>query len=165
MKSILLLIAIAVIYFILRREFQRNPAQFTRRFAFALIAFLLVGLLLLAFTGRLHWLFALFGAALPFVGKLSSYFRAWPSVMALHSLWKKLGGANYQTSDARSDTSMMSREEALKVLGLHGNPDKQEILESYKKLMQKLHPDKGGNEYMAAKLNEARTRLLKDLDY
>ena len=165
MKSILLLIAIAVIYFILRREYQRNPAQFTRRFALALIALLFLGLLILVFTGKLHWFFALFGAALPFIGKASSFLRAWPSVLALHALWKKHTGTDYQTSEAKTAQGSMTREEALKILGLEGHPDNEEVLAAYKRLMQKLHPDKGGNEYMAAKLNEARACLLKDQGY
>lgn len=56
-------------------------------------------------------------------------------------------------------TSEMSVEEALQVMGLKGTPSKQDITEAYRKIMQKLHPDRGGNEYFAAKVNQAREIL------
>ncbi|KKN71407.1 hypothetical protein LCGC14_0421290 [marine sediment metagenome] len=39
----------------------------------------------------------------------------------------------------------MSREEAIRILGLKGNPDKQHIKKAYKKKAHLLHPDKGGD--------------------
>ena len=65
----------------------------------------------------------------------------------------------YQQSNIQSDT--MSIAEALQVLGIEGDPDEEGITNAYRKLMQKLHPDRGGNQYFAAKANQAREVLLK----
>jgi hypothetical protein len=54
----------------------------------------------------------------------------------------------------------MSVAEALQILGLDKDPSNEEITKSYRKIMQQLHPDRGGNQYFAAKANEARKVLL-----
>lgn len=60
-----------------------------------------------------------------------------------------------QTVDAN-----LSADEAWQVLGLEPGADKESILKAHKRLIQKLHPDRGGNEYLAAKVNAARDKLL-----
>ncbi|MEX2353497.1 MAG: molecular chaperone DnaJ, partial [Gammaproteobacteria bacterium] len=57
-------------------------------------------------------------------------------------------------------SSGMTENEALQVLGLSGTPTKEEITGAYRKTMQHLHPDRGGNDYFAAKANEARETLM-----
>ncbi|MBT4520817.1 MAG: molecular chaperone DnaJ [Halieaceae bacterium] len=53
----------------------------------------------------------------------------------------------------------MSRKEALLVLGLGENASTEDIVSAHRKLMQKLHPDRGGNDYLAAKINQAKDLL------
>ena len=57
--------------------------------------------------------------------------------------------------------SVSSAQEAYEILGLEDGASEAEIQAAYKKLMQKVHPDKEGSEWMAAKLNAARDLLLK----
>ena len=51
-------------------------------------------------------------------------------------------------------------DEAWRILGLDKGASREEILLAHKRLMQRLHPDRGGNDYLAAKVNAARDRLL-----
>jgi DnaJ homolog subfamily C member 19 len=57
----------------------------------------------------------------------------------------------------------MSRADALDILGLDPQPSRDEILAAHRRLIQKLHPDRGGTTYLAAQLNAAKERLLADL--
>ena len=163
MRAILGICAIAVVYFILRAEYRRNPSNFTRRFLYTAIAFFLIALAILTLTGRLNWLLALGAALIPFVLKLVSLTRYFPVLISLKNFYSRLkSGTTGQKDEAATQQGSMTRTEALQVLGLQGNPQPEEIIQAYKRLIQKIHPDKGGNHYLAAKLNEAKERLLAD---
>lgn len=54
----------------------------------------------------------------------------------------------------------MRRAEALAVLGLDEKATDEDIVNAHRKLMQKLHPDRGGNDYLASKINQAKDELL-----
>ncbi len=54
----------------------------------------------------------------------------------------------------------MDRNEALAVLGLAEGASEEDIVAAHRKLIQKIHPDRGGNNYLAAKINQAKDLLL-----
>ena len=60
-----------------------------------------------------------------------------------------------------SSTADMSVEEARKILGVGANATRQEIDRAYKVQIKAVHPDHGGSDYLAAKLNGARSLLLR----
>jgi len=60
----------------------------------------------------------------------------------------------------RPEPERMSRQDALKILGLGESPSDEEIKEAHRKLMMKHHPDLGGTDYFAAKINQAKEVLL-----
>ena len=54
----------------------------------------------------------------------------------------------------------MSRQEAYSVLGLKPGASNDDIKAAHKRLMKDFHPDKGGSDYLAAKINAAKDILL-----
>ncbi len=60
----------------------------------------------------------------------------------------------------RREQGPMSRDEALMILALLDGASDDDIRAAHRRLMLQNHPDKGGSDYLAAKINEARDTLL-----
>ena len=65
-------------------------------------------------------------------------------------------------SGGKGSTSLsaMDKGEAMAILGLEEPFTAKEVRQAHRSLMGKFHPDKGGNTYLATKLNNARDLLL-----
>ncbi|MEI9993878.1 MAG: DnaJ domain-containing protein [Rhizomicrobium sp.] len=62
--------------------------------------------------------------------------------------------------DPATRRGTMTRAEALAVLGLEEGATEDDIKAAYLRLIQQNHPDRGGSNYLAAKINEAKDVLL-----
>ena len=72
--------------------------------------------------------------------------------------WSDEGTTRQRPSAERE----MDQQQALAVLGLSSGASKEQIVDAHRRLMQKLHPDRGGSDYLAATLNLAKRVLLGD---
>lgn len=71
--------------------------------------------------------------------------------------------AEQSSMGAAPDLGHINREQAYAILGLPVGASRAEIQAAYRRLIQRLHPDQGGSEYLAACLNQARDLLLGDV--
>lgn len=74
--------------------------------------------------------------------------------------WRERDFEPEQESQSAPASGSMTREDAFKVLGLEPTATREEIIEAHRRLMQKLHPDRGGSDFLAAKINQAKDILL-----
>ena len=54
----------------------------------------------------------------------------------------------------------MTRDEAFAVLGLRPGASEKEIRDAHRRLMRAAHPDTGGSDWLAARINQARDILI-----
>jgi DnaJ-domain-containing protein 1 len=81
----------------------------------------------------------------------------------IHPDWRdELAGERAAGSGggARPASGDVTVEEAYAILGLAPGADAEAIKEAHRRLMVKLHPDHGGSDYLATKINRARDVLL-----
>lgn len=116
---------------------------------------LLVVLTLLVVTGRLHWLLGAIGAILPFVRRLLA---ATLTLAPLLTRWRRREQAD---GERPPHSPQLERNEAYQILGLAPGASIDEIRSAHRSLIQKLHPDRGGSAYLAARINQAKDLLLK----
>ena len=69
-----------------------------------------------------------------------------------------IGAGNPGSSPPRSGP--MTRDEAYAVLGLRPGASEPDIRNAHRRLMRGAHPDAGGSDWLAARINQARDILL-----
>lgn len=145
MPYILLVLGLLIGAYALYRFFLRaDVRQIKALFLMIVCLVLAIALFFMAITGRLPAAIALIAALIPFaIGYIRNKYGA------------TAGGA-----EAKETPVVGSHAEALEVLGLEDGASEGEVQAAYKRLMQKVHPDHEGSEWMAAKLNAARDLLL-----
>ena len=152
----IVLTLLALLVFLLR-GFPSTPAaviknRFKQIIWLAAIAVVLVMLI----SGKLNSLFAILGLALAFLVRyIPIILRYAPQ---LHKLWQMFGQKN--TSQTAATSHKMSRTEAFKVLGLAADATEADIILAHRKLISRIHPDKGGSAYLAAQINLAKQILI-----
>jgi hypothetical protein len=141
------LIALIVVVAFLRLGAGRDPGFLMRLARPAGIAVLVVLTLFFALTER--WIPAVFLAGIGW--SLYTRGRAVPE-----------GWFPRDEPKPRDMGPGMSSDEALKILGLAPDADADAVRAAHKRLIMQNHPDRGGSDYLAAKINEAKDVLLGD---
>jgi len=248
LRVLIFVLVVATIFWV-RQKISRLPAA-QRRLALRQAIFVTIGvvLILLVATGRVHWLFALFGALLPFAQRVvallrfGQMFKNSPlgqifssrangtgnrdnphsaietdylrmrldhrngelsgtvlkgkyhgrelnelNLSALlellrelrvqdeesaslleayldrtHADWRDNTGENTYHNEQNQEfvRGKMSIAEACQILGVEEADNAETVRAAHKRLIQKMHPDRGGSNYLATKINQAKDVLL-----
>ena len=168
MARIAVLLAITILGFLLWQELKKSAPERRRKLLLRGGFFALIGILLiLEATGRVHWVMAAVAAALPFIKVLFGlllrglpFLQVWQKHRQTGQEQSNQEQSNQKNSSPAQTSSEITKEEAWQLLGLEPSASREDIIQAHKRLIQKVHPDRGGNDYLAAKLNAARDLLL-----
>lgn len=77
-----------------------------------------------------------------------------------HSAWRGSDDKASTSSGSTESEAIMTESLALDILGLEKGASREDVVKAHRHLMQKMHPDRGGSDYLAQRINAARDFLV-----
>lgn len=162
MARLIILIAVLAIALILWHKISRASGQQRKTLIlWSVIGGVLAVFALLAVTGHLNLITAVIAGAIALLPKLLHFARYLPYISRLFAQKGQPGGQQHsQNQPPPRGKKTMSAEEAMEVLALKPGYSKDDVIQAHRRMMQKVHPDRGGSDYLAAQINAAKDTLL-----
>ncbi|MFN3918658.1 MAG: J domain-containing protein [Methylohalobius sp.] len=86
--------------------------------------------------------------------------RGLPYLLGLLRTWQQRPQAEAGGFGSRRGAMPESVAEAYEILGLKPGASRAEIIAAHRRLVQKVHPDRGGSDFLASQINRAKEILL-----
>ena len=161
------LIIFVIVYIFLNWFIKTSSKKISNGIRFIIIILSIILAIIMIYAGRFLFSLPFVLMILPLIKTkagltLFQIFRIW----SLLKILKNSGRFNFNNVNQNLNTQNISVEEAYKILNLDPNKKytKQEILNSYKKIMKKIHPDVSPElSRLASIVNEAKEIILKNL--
>jgi hypothetical protein len=160
MSRFIIIVAIAAIAYLLWFKIKKAKGEEKKKLVIWTIAGSAITVLgFLAITGRLNFITAAITGAVALLPKAAQLVRYLPILNQFRQQAKNSNQQHQNNQQATSQTAM-SQKQACEVLGIKPDASKEEIIKAHKRMMQKVHPDRGGSDYLAAQINQAKDTLL-----
>jgi len=159
MARLIILIAVLGIALILWHKITRASGEQRKKLVlWSIIGSVLGVLAILAVTGHLNIITAAIAGLIALLPRALPLLRYLPFVSSLY----KQNRPNHQQTQSPPPRGKqhMSVEEAIEVLGLKPGYTREDVIQAHRRMMQKVHPDRGGSDYLAAQINKAKETLL-----
>ena len=162
MARIIILLAVIAIGLLLWYKISNAPADKRKNLIFWSTTGVIIGtLVVLVATGRMNWLYALGGSIAAFMPRVISALRYLPLINRFRQQYTQSNThQSGRQSAGRANPGKMTIAEAREILGIKPDASREEIIMAHKRMMQKVHPDRGGSDYLAAQINRAKDTLL-----
>ncbi|WP_404421065.1 DnaJ domain-containing protein [Thalassospira australica] len=85
----------------------------------------------------------------------------WHETRDAHDDGNTRAGQGNEQADKGFRSGEMNADEARKILGVSESATREDINRAYQTLIKAVHPDHGGSDYLASKINAARSLLLQ----
>ena len=163
----LTLLIFVLIYLVLNWFIKTSSAKISKSIRTFVIISSIVLAVIMAYAGRFIFSLPFLMMILPLVKTKAGFtllqvLRFW----SLLRILKNSGRFNFNQTGSNLSTQNISRDEAYKILNLEPGKkySKEEILNSYKKIMKKIHPDVSPElSRLASIVNEAKEIVIKDI--
>jgi len=159
MARLIILIAVLGIALILWHKITRASGEQRKKLVLWSVIGSVLGILaILAVTGHLNIITAAIAGLIALLPRALPLLRYLPFVSSLY----KQNRPDYRQAQSPPPRGKqrMSVEEAIEVLGLKPGYTREDVIQAHRRMMQKVHPDRGGSDYLAAQINKAKETLL-----
>ena len=161
------LIIFVLVYLILNWFIKTSSKKISKGIRSITIALAVILALIMAYAGRYIFSLPFMLAILPLIKtkagiSLFQLFRLWGLLRVL----KNSGRFNFNQFNQTVSSQAMSIDESYRILNLDPKKKytKDEVLQSYKKIMKKIHPDRSPElNNIATLVNEAKENVIKNI--
>lgn len=161
MARIIILIAIISIALILWHKIGKaSGAERKKLVIWSILGGIIAVLAALAVTGHLNIITAAIAGVIALLPKLLQFAKYLPFISRLYAQKNQQQEQYRAQTPPRNGKATMSTDEAMEVLGLNPGYTKDDVIQAHRRMMQKMHPDRGGSDFLAAQINKAKDTLL-----
>jgi hypothetical protein len=140
-----------------------NSDQRRRATYWAVSLVLTAVLVLVVVRFGVHWLALVAAGAFTLLRRLFPFMIRFLPFASRAYRNKKEQAQGSRPSSAGKHPGRMTRAEALEILGLEEGATREQVVNAYKALIKKVHPDvPGGSTYLAQQVNQAKSVLLQE---
>jgi hypothetical protein len=159
MARLVILLAVLAIALILWHKITKASGAERKKLIFWSITGTVIAILAgLAVTGHLNLITAAVAGLVALLPRAMQSLKYLPFLSRLYQQGRQ-GQHQAHTPPPRGKTAMSS-EEAMEILGLKPGYSREDVIQAHRRMMQKVHPDRGGSDYLAAQINRAKETLL-----